>query len=222
MLTAGHCLFYDVFGARFASSIRIRDASGRKIGPITPRFNGLSTPRHPLNFFIERSWYDKLDDGASACDYGAILLEPQEIMTDGQHQQSTIPYTSVEDSELRGAQITIAGYPSTLPDESRPDPRWMCSDTKQVTSCDATLIFYKVGTRDGQSGSPICMNRGGQQLCGIGIHTGSADKVHRTDLGLNVGIRFTRELQQELSSLALAVESGSSDDWVNERWERGA
>ncbi|WP_437813656.1 trypsin-like serine peptidase [Sorangium sp. So ce1078] len=211
MVTAGHCLY----NGSFAQSISIYDTDGTKVAHVTPsRDNGGASPPHPPNFFIERSWYNHLDAGASKHDYGAILLKPTDIIGEDQRQHSTIPYTFVEDTELDGAEVTIAGYPRT-------EPRRMHSDTKKLIRCEETLMFYNAGTIKGQSGSPICVYRGGQQLCGVGIHTGSSAKVGRPQVSSNVGIRITRELEDVLRSLVRAVELGNSDDWVNERWERG-
>ncbi|WP_437842251.1 trypsin-like serine peptidase [Sorangium sp. So ce1153] len=226
VITAGHCIYSNsaLGGTRFAKHIKICDAFGNEIAHPTAAFSQDETIPYPSNFFVKKSWYEKLDAGASEYDYGAILLKPADIRS-GQLQRSTIPYAFIEDGELDEGQVTvtgyaIAGYPAAPDDNFPPERRRMCSDTKALLGREANLLLYRASTVQGQSGSPVCLIRDGQQVCGIGIHTGYSSKLGRPDApDANVAVRISRDMKAELSTMFEAVESGSGEEWVKERWD---
>ncbi|WP_437757212.1 trypsin-like serine peptidase [Sorangium sp. So ce1389] len=226
VITAGHCLYSNsaLGGTRFARHIKIFDAFGNQIAHPTATFSQDENIPYSLNFFVRKSWYEKLDAGASEHDYGAILLKPGDI-TSGQLQTSTIPYAFIEDSELDEVQVTVTGYAEVgypaVPDDNLPrERRRMCHDTKDLLEREANLLFYKAGTVDGQSGSPVCLSRDGQQICGIGIHTGYSSKLGRPGApDANVAVRISQDMKAELSTMFEAVESESAEEWVKERWD---
>ena len=121
-------------------------------------------------------------------DYAAIILPSATGSSDG------FGYNAVpRDNELTGRQVTITGYPDGKPQYT------MWTSGGALTRVDASRLYYRIDTTEGQSGSPIYTWWNGYWTV-VGIHTdGGCDPQPST---ANSGQRLTLTVLDDILTWA--------------------
>jgi glutamyl endopeptidase len=152
LVTAGHCVYIT------DSGVPGRDGFVRKI-EVMPGRDGTTLPFGAVTsteFWTVQGW---VDGGDENYDYGAIILPTPLGDTVG-----TFGFGVLDDDELDGAVLNIAGYPGDKPAGTL----WF--DSHLVAQAGPTKVHYDIDTVGGQSGAAVYVINDDQQRVAVAVH----------------------------------------------------
>ena len=152
LVTAGHCVFIT------NSGVPGRDGFVRGI-EVMPGRDGVSLPFGAVTsteFWTVQGWADGGDENY---DYGAIVIPTPVGDTTG-----TLGFGVLNDPELDGAVVNVAGYPGDKP----PGTLWF--DAHLVARTGPTKVHYDIDTAGGQSGAAVYVINPDRRRIAVAIH----------------------------------------------------
>jgi glutamyl endopeptidase len=152
LVTAGHCVYIT------DSGVPGRDGFVRTI-EVMPGRNGTTLPFGAVTsteLWTVQGWADSGDENY---DYGAIILPTPLGETVG-----TFGFGVLDDGELDGTVLNIAGYPS----DKAAGTLWFDSHT--VARTGSTKVHYDIDTAGGQSGAAVYVINSDDRRIAVAIH----------------------------------------------------
>jgi glutamyl endopeptidase len=148
LATAGHCVYLHNEGG-FAQTVEVIPGLNGSLRPYSSFF---STRLRAVDGWIRTKRPD--------CDYGVILLDD-----DAGNRLGWWNVRSERDELLTKTEANICGYPQDRDQATR-----QYFHARKLGDVSPGLLYYRIDTFGGQSGSPIWQNTGTERIA-VGVHT---------------------------------------------------
>lgn len=173
IITAGHCVFNDVYNGWMKSI------------DIIPGRDGESEPfgRYRSESFCSMERWTVAGD--ENYDIGAIILSE-----DLDSRLGWFSFGSYPESHLTAQMVNISGYPICVVGEEQ------MHHSNRICAVTDHKLYYDVDTEGGQSGSPIWLYPNGSNTpVVVGVHSNGAGR----SLNANSGVRITSLLADKIA-----------------------